>query len=105
TLSEILGTQDNLVVGFGTHILIGLIWGITFALLQSRLPSRSYVVKGAIFGLLAWLLMMIIFMPLAGAGLFGVHRGTMAVPLVTFAYHLVFGIVLGNVYAWNAPST
>jgi len=105
TLSDVIGTPDNLMIGFGVHLLIGtLVWGIAFALLESRLPTWSYMVKGTMFGILAWLLMMLIFMPLAGAGLFAVHRGTMMVPLVTLLYHLVFGLVLGSAYGWYAPS-
>jgi len=81
-----------------------VVWGVVYAMIESRIPIKSLSAKGALFGIFAWLLMMIVFMPLAGAGLFAVHRGTMTVPLITLAYHLVFGVVLGNVYGWNAPS-
>jgi uncharacterized membrane protein YagU involved in acid resistance len=105
TLSGIIGTADNLVAGFAAHIFIGtVVWGIVYAMIEPRIPIASPTVKGALFGILAWLLMMLVFMPLAGAGLFAVHRGTMTVPLITLAYHLVFGVVLGNVYGWNAPA-
>ena len=106
TIGNVIGTPDNLVTAFGVHIFIGtVIWGIAFAMIESRIPVSSYAAKGALFGLFAWLLMMVVFMPLAGAGLFASHRGSMYVPLITLAYHLVFGLVLGNVYAWNIPSS
>jgi len=105
TISGVIGSPGNLVAGFGAHIFIGtVIWGIAYAMIESRIPISSHSAKGALFGIVAWLLMMIVFMPLAGAGLFAVHRGSMTVPLITLAYHLVFGLVLGNVYAWNIPS-
>jgi len=37
-------------------------------------------------------------MPMAGAGLFGMRLGMMA-PVMTLLMHLVFGAVLGGVYA------
>lgn len=105
TLSEILGSSDNVIIGFGAHLFIGIvIWGIGYALIESRIPISSHSLKGVAFGICAWLLMMIVFMPLAGAGLFAVNRGSMTVPLITLAYHLVFGIILGSVYAWNSPA-
>jgi uncharacterized membrane protein YagU involved in acid resistance len=100
TLSDMMGV--NLVIGAGIHMLIGsVVWGIAFAMLAGRLPGRSYLVKGIVFGVLAWLMMMSIFMPLAGAGFFAVERGTIVVPVMTLIYHLVFGAVLGTVYGGN----
>jgi hypothetical protein len=106
TLSGVIGTPDSLITGFGAHLFIGtVVWGIAYAMIESRIPISSCSAKGALFGIFAWLLMMTIFMPLAGAGLFATHRGSMYVPLITLAYHLVYGVVLGNVYAWNIPSS
>jgi hypothetical protein len=56
------------------------------------------VAKGLSFGVLAWLLMMLIPLPLAGAGLFGMRMGMMA-PVMTLVLHLVWGAVLGATYA------
>lgn len=42
--------------------------------------------------------MMIIVMPMAGAGLFGLNIGIMA-PVATLILHLIFGAVLGYTYA------
>ena len=106
TLSSIIGMPGNVIVAFGIHIFIGtVVWGVAFAFVAPLLPGNSYLMKGLIFGILAWLAMMTIFMPLAEAGFFAVHRGTMTVPFITFIYHLVFGIVLGTVYSWNMPVT
>jgi len=41
--------------------------------------------------------MMIMVMPIAGAGLFGIHLG-MGAPIATLVLHWVFGAVLGAVY-------
>ena len=105
SLSGILGSPDNLVLGFGVHLFIGaIVWGCLFAWLVSRIPARTYLMKGLMFGICAWLMMMVIFMPLTGAGVFASNVGTMTIPLVTLAYHLVFGAVLGYIYGSNLPS-
>ena len=42
-------------------------------------------------------MMMIVIMPMAGAGLFGMNMGVMA-PVMTLMLHVIFGAVLGLVY-------
>ena len=89
--------------GWIGHFLIGTIgWGIIYTWIRKSLPGPA-VVKGMIFGLLAWLAMMIVFMPVAGHGLFGLSLG-IAVPIAALVLHLVFGAVLGAVYASTRSS-
>ena len=54
--------------------------------------------KGLILGLIAWLAMMIIFMPLAGLGFFAMQIGP-AAAVATLVLRLIYGGVLGAVYA------
>lgn len=85
-------------IAWGVHFMIGtVIWGGAFALLAPRLPGRELWLKGAVFGVGAWLIMMLAMMPMAGVGFFGMQLGMMA-PVMTLAMHLVFGAVLGGVY-------
>ena len=80
------------------HFVLGTVaWGIIYAALQASLPGAQ-VVKGLIFGALAWLAMMIIFMPLAGHGLFALSLGPQAT-VATLVLHLIYGAVLGVAYA------
>ena len=80
------------------HFVLGTVaWGIIYAALQASLPGAP-VVKGLIFGALAWLAMMIIFEPLAGDGLFALSLGPQAT-VVTLVLHLIYGAVLGVAYA------
>ena len=96
-LRGILGAGPML--GWMTHILIGVVvWGWLFAALEPRLSGTSYWRKGMTFGVGAWLLMMIVFMPMTGTGLFGLELG-IAVPITTFLLHVIYGTVLGTVYA------
>jgi hypothetical protein len=88
----------SIAIGWVIHFLIGTIaWGGGFALLYGLIPGEIAVVKGIGFGVAAWLGMMIIVMPMAGAGLFGMTLGIMA-PVMTLLLHVVFGAVLGGVY-------
>ena len=94
-----MGMPDSPTVGWILHFMIGtVLWGIGFALLYKPLPGNGPVAKGLSFGVLAWLLMMLIPLPLAGAGLFGMRMGMMA-PVMTLVLHLVWGAVLGATYA------
>src|SRR5262249_37036507 len=77
-------------LGWVPHFLIGtVVWGSLFPIFDAIVPGGSHWLKGTLFGIGAWLLMMILVMPMAGAGLFGVVPGGM-VALVTLALHPVF---------------
>jgi hypothetical protein len=81
------------------HFIVGVVlWGLAFGAYDS-LASRpeAHWIKGLIFGAVTWVLMMVLFMPLAKAGFFGSKIGIEA-PAVTLLYHLVYGLVLGTTY-------
>jgi len=93
-----LGTPATPLIGWAMHFMIGtVLWGVLFALLGKALPGGGYVSKGLSFGVLAWALMMVMVMPMAGAGFFGLSLGVMA-PVMTLMLHLVYGAALGGVY-------
>lgn len=104
-LTTMSGASSPLV-GWLMHFMIGtIVWGGLFAFLQDRLPGGSAIVRGVVFGIGAWLLMMVMVMPMAGAGFFGLRFG-IAAPVMTLLLHIVFGATLGGVYGWrNAPRT
>jgi len=80
------------------HFIVGaLVWGLLFAAVDATTTRPALWLKGMIFGVFAWVMMMVTFMPLAGAGFFGAKIGTTAVVGLLFL-HLVYGIVLGVVY-------
>jgi len=95
-LSGMMGS--GLAMGWIAHFMIGtVIWGGLFALFGPKLPGGSFWLKGVIFGVGAWLLMMLAVMPMAGAGVFGMNLGMVA-PVMTLMLHLIYGTVLGGVY-------
>ena len=80
------------------HFIVGsLIWGLTFGATESMTERPAYWLKGVIFGVIAWALMMMAFMPLAGSGFFGAKIGP-SVAVGMLVLHLVFGAVLGAAY-------
>jgi len=88
-----------LIMGWVAHFMIGtIIWGILFALLVDKLPG-GIMSSAIIFSIIAWIMMMIGPMPMAGAGLFGMQLGIgMMAAVATLVLHLIWGIVLGLVY-------
>lgn len=77
------------MIGWVVHFMIGVVgYGAAIALLDRHLPGNSHVWHGV---------MMVMLMPMAGAGLFGMNMGPMA-PVMTLVLHLIFGAVLGWVY-------
>ena len=68
-----------------------------FAGFDSLLPNKAYWLKGIIFSVGAWLVMMIVFLPFAGVGFFGATLGPTAA-VITLVQHLIYGLSLGIVY-------
>lgn len=91
-----IGLSISPVFAWVLHFALGALWGVLFALFHRRLPS-GYAVSGIILGVLAWLGMMIGFMPVAGNGLFALGISPM-VTMATLVLHIFFGAVLGLVY-------
>jgi len=100
-IAHILGAP--VVYGWLGHFAIGVVlWGGLFALIADRLPPVGGAGKGLIFGVFAWVAMMVIFMPVAGYGFLGLALGPPAavnLALALLILHLVYGFVLGAVYA------
>ena len=95
-LTAMLGLP-NVAFGWVMHFIIGsVVWGVLFAIVAPHLPG-GVVTRGTLFGIAAWLMMMVAVMPMAGAGLFGMQLGIMA-PMMTLLLHIVYGAVLGWVY-------
>lgn len=95
-LAGMLG--GSMVVGWLMHFFIGTVaWGGGYALLYKSLPGKNSITKGIAFALGAWLLMMLLVMPMAGEGIFGLELG-IAAPVMTMMLHVVFGAVTGFVF-------
>lgn len=93
-----LGTPEHMAIGWAVHFFVGvLIWGPVFSILEPRLPGSDFWKRGIVFGVGAWLAMMIVVMPLSGAGIFGLET-SIGVPIIALLMHIVFGALLGGIY-------
>lgn len=102
-LTEIMGSSSRLV-GWSMHFLLGsVVWGGLFSWLDPYLPGEQRWLKGLAFGVGAWLLMMLIVMPMTGNGLFAIIAGP-KMQFMSLVLHLVYGGVLGLVYGAERPS-
>jgi len=90
TLSTPAAWMDHFIVGV-------VVWGLLFAAYDGLATRPDYWLKGIIFGGFAWLVMLVTFLPLAGAGFLGAKLGTATV-IGLLILHLVYGAVLGTVY-------
>jgi len=94
-----LGLPMTPVIGWIAHLLLGIVvWGIIFAKTYDIWPGGQ-TMKGIWFATAAWLLMMIVFMPMAGVGFFGgsLGHGGWLLPLIL---HFIYGTALGWAGEW-----
>jgi hypothetical protein len=100
-LSKIAGGVPS---AWADHFIIGvLVWGLIYSGFDPALPSLPHWFKGLMFGVIAWVVAMVAFLPFVGAGLFGSKVGLLAavVPLIQhLIYGLVLGITFGLLSAW-----
>ncbi|HEY3997231.1 MAG TPA: DUF6789 family protein [Candidatus Xenobia bacterium] len=81
------------------HLLLGLGWAVVYGLVFEHRLQGSAAVRGMKFSLLPWLLSIIVFFPLMGAGFLGSHLGAGPLPVIgNLVLHLCYGLVLGLAY-------
>ena len=98
TIAVHLHVTPGPLIGWGAHFLIGVVgWGGLYAALYPWLPGRDALSKALYFALLAWLAMMLLFLPAVGAGYFGLKLGQ-RVAIAALVLHLAWGAVLGTVF-------
>ncbi|MBE0509850.1 MAG: DUF2938 family protein [Chromatiales bacterium] len=93
--------SSGTAMGWVAHFMIGVVgYGIVYARLFSKLPFGGHALRGLVLGVAGWLAMMLMLMPMMGAGLFGLQMPSgMMAPVATLMLHAIFGVVLGLVFA------
>ena len=74
-------------------VLFPLVYGY---LLVSRLPGPP-LLRGALWGVVLWLIAQMMVMPMMGAGLFSAAAGGMVAAVGSLVGHLLYGTILGSV--------
>lgn len=89
-------------VGWSIHFLVGIAFALVYAnVFDKRLPGRA-LVRGAIYGILVFVLAQLVFMPLVGGGVFS--RGDSQMIAGSLLGHLVYGGVVGWIYGLQSAS-
>ena len=86
------------------HTIIGsVVLGSFFAYIEPRLGADTHTKSGVLFGIIAWLVVMLVFLPAAGAGYFGFQL-SLSAPLVMLGLQVLYGGVLGWTYGKLSPT-
>ena len=92
-LGSVMG--GSLVLGWMAHFIIGTGLALGYAaVFASRLPGPGFL-RGAIYGVLPWLMAQLVVMPMMGAGFFS---GSFLAAAGSLMGHLVYGGILGATY-------
>lgn len=96
--SHFFGVESRSFGWFIQYLVGTFWWGWIFAFIAEGLPGY-YWWRGIVFGFIAWLIIMIIYMPIMQHGFFASDIGFGAVVLY-FIYYIIYGFVLGLIYGW-----
>lgn len=89
---------SQFALGWTLHIVIGSLGlGALFAYAEPRLGADTHMKGGILFGVMAWLVTMLVILPAAGDGYFGFQVSHLA-PIVILFQQVLYGAVLGWVY-------
>jgi hypothetical protein len=89
----------NLYAATAIFFVGGMIWALLYALVfEPRLRGPAWK-RGVQFGLVPWLVSLLVFMPLVGGGLLGLSLGAGPLPILgNLILHALYGAVLGIVW-------
>jgi uncharacterized membrane protein YagU involved in acid resistance len=95
-LSEMMGT--GLAIGMLMHFLIGsVVFALIYGLVLFRFLPGAPWIKGVISGVIFWLGLEIVAMPMMGGGVFSSQMGGMKAVMAALIAHLVYGAALGGI--------
>lgn len=80
------------------YFVIGtIIWGPLYALLESRLAGETAIIKGLLFGMMLWAIIMTTFIPISGVDLFIEKFGIFSTFMILIT-DLIFGLAAAYFY-------
>ena len=99
-IAAMLGSMmgNNWALGMAAHWMNGVvIFPLIYAFLIYKLLPGSPVVRGAIWGLVLWLIAQVMVMPMMGAGFFSSGAGGMMAVVASLMGHVLYGGILGKI--------
>lgn len=91
---------DAFLIGLVLNLVIGVAWALIYGRFIEPLFDATGIAKGMLFALIPFALSVAVVFPLMDAGFLGTNLGAGPMPLIgNLVAHLVYGAVLGFVYA------
>lgn len=90
----------SLLGAVGINLAAGVVWALFFAgAAHDRLGAFPGWAQGVVFTLPLYILSLVVFLPVVGAGFFGAHIGAGPLPVIgNLILHLVYGAALGAMF-------
>jgi uncharacterized membrane protein YagU involved in acid resistance len=105
-VAEKLGSMTGMgpVVGMVLHFMTGsVIFALIYVFVFFRfLPGVPWL-KGALSGVIFWLGLEVVMMPMMGGGFFSSEMGGMKMVVAALMAHLLYGVALGGIAGAPAP--
>ena len=100
-LTSLVGSSIHPVIPWALSYFNGsVVLGFLFGQFYSRLPGRTPLAKGTVFGLAIWIVMGLMFFPIIGKGLFAMGAGPGLKPTVfSLLMVLTYSITLSTAYS------
>lgn len=94
------GVFDIPVIAIVLNLAAGLAWAFVYVFFFEQRLSGPGWRKGILFSLIPWLLSLVVFFPLVGAGFFGMDLDAGPLPIVgNLVLHIIYGVTLGTICA------
>jgi uncharacterized membrane protein YagU involved in acid resistance len=98
-------THTGMAGGLFLHFLNGtVIFPLIYVYLLYRLLPGAPWQKGLLWGVILWLGVEIVMMPMMGSGIFSMETGGMKAVIAALMGHLVYGAILGAIAGAPAPA-
>ena len=92
------------IAGMIMHLLTGsVIFGLIYALVLFRFLPGAPWLKGLLSGVIFWLGLEIVMMPMIGGGFFSSQMGGVKIVVAALIAHLVYGATLGGIAGGPVP--
>ncbi len=94
---------DNLYAALMVQLVIGLLFAVVYAYVAEPILRGAPWMRGLLFALVPFILSVVVFFPVAGAGFLGsgVNAGPLPV-LGNLVLHVIYGVTLGQAYVLNS---
>jgi hypothetical protein len=99
-IAAILGSMmgNSWALGMAAHWMNGvLIFPLLYAFLMYKVLPSPPVARGAMWGVVLWLIAQSMLMPMMGAGFFSSATGGMMAAVASLIGHILYGGILGKI--------